>query len=179
MRLGRGWSQEQLAEASGLSVRTIQRIENGQAPGLASAAALARVFDVGVDQLGASDDVAVLVQAEGAVTLEVPVATSFDDVEENASGSINRKSVAPDPPYAPGGSQSVGPRFPNLPVPHPGAHLGDGEVAMFGRGRSRPGRGGRQLLVGFSIGVRVGHSVDSSGANAPTSAVPPRRLPSM
>lgn len=55
MRLGRGWSQEQLAEASGLSVRTIQRIENGQAPGLASAAALARVFDVDVDQLGAGD----------------------------------------------------------------------------------------------------------------------------
>ena len=55
MRLARGWSQEQLAEASGLSVRTIQRIENGQAPGLASAAALARVFDVEVDQLGAAD----------------------------------------------------------------------------------------------------------------------------
>ena len=55
MRLGRGWSQEQLAEASGLSVRTIQRIENGQPPSLASAAALARVFDVDVDQLGASD----------------------------------------------------------------------------------------------------------------------------
>ena len=55
MRLGRGWSQEQLAEASGLSVRTIQRIENGQAPGLASAAALARVFDVEIDQLGVTD----------------------------------------------------------------------------------------------------------------------------
>ena len=54
MRLRRGWSQEQLAEASGLSVRTIQRIENGRAPGLASAAALARVFEVDVDQLGAS-----------------------------------------------------------------------------------------------------------------------------
>jgi len=56
MRRGRGWSQEQLAEASGLSVRTIQRIENGQAPGLASAAALARVFDVDVDQFEASAD---------------------------------------------------------------------------------------------------------------------------
>jgi transcriptional regulator with XRE-family HTH domain len=55
MRLARGWSQEQLAEASGLSVRTIQRIENGQAPSLASAAALARVFDVEVDQLAAAD----------------------------------------------------------------------------------------------------------------------------
>ncbi len=50
-RLGRGWSQEQLAERSGLSVRTIQRIENGQAPGLASTAALAAAFGIDVDQL--------------------------------------------------------------------------------------------------------------------------------
>lgn len=51
MRIQRGWSQEQLAEQSGLSVRTIQRIENGQAPGLASAAALARAFGVDVGQV--------------------------------------------------------------------------------------------------------------------------------
>ncbi len=67
LRLSRGWSQEQLAEASGLSVRTIQRIETGTQPGLASLAALRKVFgdqvdEVGqVDQLGAagagSDDV--------------------------------------------------------------------------------------------------------------------------
>ncbi len=30
LRLQRGWSQEQLAELSGLSVRTIQRLERGQ-----------------------------------------------------------------------------------------------------------------------------------------------------
>ena len=29
LRLQRGWSQEQLAEMSGLSTRTIQRIERG------------------------------------------------------------------------------------------------------------------------------------------------------
>lgn len=29
LRLARAWSQEQLAELSGLSVRTVQRIENG------------------------------------------------------------------------------------------------------------------------------------------------------
>ena len=29
LRLQRGWSQEQLAELTGLSVRTIQRIERG------------------------------------------------------------------------------------------------------------------------------------------------------
>jgi transcriptional regulator with XRE-family HTH domain len=32
MRLQRGWSQQQLADLSGLSVRTIQRIERGDAP---------------------------------------------------------------------------------------------------------------------------------------------------
>ncbi len=33
LRLQRAWSQEQLAEMAGLSVRTIQRIENGDARG--------------------------------------------------------------------------------------------------------------------------------------------------
>ena len=32
LRLKRAWSQQQLAEFSGLSVRTIQRIEAGQPP---------------------------------------------------------------------------------------------------------------------------------------------------
>ncbi len=36
LRLQRAWSQEQLAQLSGLSVRTIQRIERGQACGLES-----------------------------------------------------------------------------------------------------------------------------------------------
>ncbi|CAM4169684.1 XRE family transcriptional regulator [Vibrio agarivorans] len=30
LRLKRGWTQEQLAELSGLSIRTVQRIERGQ-----------------------------------------------------------------------------------------------------------------------------------------------------
>lgn len=34
LRLQRAWSQEQLAELAGVSVRTIQRIENGDRPGL-------------------------------------------------------------------------------------------------------------------------------------------------
>jgi transcriptional regulator with XRE-family HTH domain len=50
-RLARGWSQEQLAERSGLSVRTIQRVENGDSPGLASMTALAAAFGLGVDEL--------------------------------------------------------------------------------------------------------------------------------
>ena len=34
LRIQRGWSQEQLAELTGLSVRTIQRVERGQSAGL-------------------------------------------------------------------------------------------------------------------------------------------------
>jgi transcriptional regulator with XRE-family HTH domain len=53
LRLARGWSQAQLAELSGLSVRTIQRIENGTHPGLESLNVLARVFEVEIAELHA------------------------------------------------------------------------------------------------------------------------------
>ncbi len=46
LRLQRGWSQEQLAEFSGLSTRTIQRIERGQKPSLESLKSLASVFEI-------------------------------------------------------------------------------------------------------------------------------------
>ncbi|MBX2849393.1 MAG: helix-turn-helix domain-containing protein [Acidiferrobacterales bacterium] len=49
LRLKRGWSQEQLAALTGLSVRTIQRIERGQAPSLESQNALASVLEVGIE----------------------------------------------------------------------------------------------------------------------------------
>ena len=45
-RLERHWSQEQVAEMSGLSVRTIQRIERGENAGLESLKALAAVFEI-------------------------------------------------------------------------------------------------------------------------------------
>jgi transcriptional regulator with XRE-family HTH domain len=45
-RLQRGWSQQQLAELSGLSARTIQRLEAGQAAGTDTLKSLAAVFEV-------------------------------------------------------------------------------------------------------------------------------------
>lgn len=52
-RTGRGWSQEELAERTGVSVRTIQRIENGSRPSRATARLLAEALDVDVaDVLG-------------------------------------------------------------------------------------------------------------------------------
>ena len=42
----RQWSQEQLGEISGLSARTIQRVEDGQASSLDTRRALARAFEI-------------------------------------------------------------------------------------------------------------------------------------
>ncbi len=51
IRISKGWSQEQLAEFSGLSVRTIQRIERGHNAGLESLKCLAAVFETDVSRL--------------------------------------------------------------------------------------------------------------------------------
>jgi len=48
MRLERHWSQDQLAEMSGLSIRTVQRIENGENAGLESLKCLAAVFETNI-----------------------------------------------------------------------------------------------------------------------------------
>lgn len=57
LRLKRAWSQEQLAELSGLSTRTIQRVENGDQPSLETLSALAAVFEVTVADISAPDNV--------------------------------------------------------------------------------------------------------------------------
>ena len=51
LRLQRGWTQEQLAEMAGLSVRSIQRIERGQNCSLESLKCLAAVFEVDLPAL--------------------------------------------------------------------------------------------------------------------------------
>lgn len=56
LRLKRAWSQEQLAEFSGLNIRTIQRIERGQKAGLESLKSLAAVFEVELNELQMEDD---------------------------------------------------------------------------------------------------------------------------
>ncbi|PCJ22342.1 MAG: XRE family transcriptional regulator [SAR86 cluster bacterium] len=45
-RLKRGWSQRQLAEMTGVTTRTIQRIEQGHRPSIETCKALASVFEV-------------------------------------------------------------------------------------------------------------------------------------
>ena len=51
LRLDKGWSQEDLAMHSGISVRTIQRIENGKRASLESLKCLAAVFETKVSNL--------------------------------------------------------------------------------------------------------------------------------
>lgn len=50
-RLAKGWSQEELARHSGLSTRTIQRIESGQTAGIESLKCLAAVFETSLNAL--------------------------------------------------------------------------------------------------------------------------------
>ena len=51
LRTSRQWSQEQLAELSGLNLRTIQRLEAGAKISTESLRALAAVFEVSADSL--------------------------------------------------------------------------------------------------------------------------------
>jgi len=57
LRLKRGWSQQQLADASGLSVRTIQRMEAGQPASTETLKCLAAVFGVDFSNLSPEDTV--------------------------------------------------------------------------------------------------------------------------
>lgn len=56
LRTKRGWSQEQLAEVSGVSTRTIQRIENGGKASLESLKCLAAVFETPIPDLQKDDE---------------------------------------------------------------------------------------------------------------------------
>jgi transcriptional regulator with XRE-family HTH domain len=56
LRLQRGWSQQQLAELSGLSARTIQRIEGGQPASAETLKSLASVFEIDFSQLSSEPE---------------------------------------------------------------------------------------------------------------------------
>jgi transcriptional regulator with XRE-family HTH domain len=56
LRLKRGWSQQQLADLSGVSVRTIQRLERGQPASTETLKSLASVFETDFSTLQAEPD---------------------------------------------------------------------------------------------------------------------------
>ena len=76
LRLQRGWSQEQLAELSGLSVRTIQRLERGQPASVETLKALGAVFEVDFSTLKEPEMTAI------AEIAAAPVPPSPSHVEE-------------------------------------------------------------------------------------------------
>ena len=51
LRQERQWPQEQLAQLSGLNVRTIQRFEKGEGVGLETLKSLAAVFEITTEEL--------------------------------------------------------------------------------------------------------------------------------
>ncbi len=65
LRKQKYWSQDQLAQMSGLSIRTIQRIERDQKAGLESLKALSAVFDIEISELQRE-----VVDAAGIITAE-------------------------------------------------------------------------------------------------------------
>lgn len=60
LRTDRGWSQEQLADISGVSTRTIQRIERGGKASLESLKCLAAVFETAIPDLQKDTDMTTL-----------------------------------------------------------------------------------------------------------------------
>jgi transcriptional regulator with XRE-family HTH domain len=51
LRVDKNWSQEQVAAFSGLSIRTIQRVESGQNASIETLKSLASVFEVEISKL--------------------------------------------------------------------------------------------------------------------------------
>ena len=81
LRLQRGWSQQQLADLSGLSVRTVQRIEQGQVASTESLKSLAAVFEIDFSTL----------QEPGMNTTTAPASPiAFDAAEALAFAQVRK-----------------------------------------------------------------------------------------
>lgn len=82
LRLQRGWSQQQLADFSGLSTRTIQRLENGQHASIESLKSLAAVFEVDFQTLQGEPTMSPAIPATAPVPESVATASASRDEEE-------------------------------------------------------------------------------------------------
>ena len=95
-RLENGWSQEELARHSGLSTRTIQRIEGGQKAGTESLKCLAAVFESSIDDLKQEQDI---IEQKTTVQLEPPQINATERAAIKFAQAIFRKPKKgqPDP----------------------------------------------------------------------------------
>jgi transcriptional regulator with XRE-family HTH domain len=89
LRLQRGWSQEQLAELSGLSVRTIQRIERGLPASNETLKSLASVFEIDFSTLQVT-------QEPPMTTTVNPTIPSYTPPEPPVAHPNPQVSVSPD-----------------------------------------------------------------------------------
>ncbi|ELP5691546.1 2TM domain-containing protein [Enterobacter ludwigii] len=80
--LQKAWSQEQLAEVTPLSVRTVQRTQEGQKPSLETLSALTSAFGVNVSDLSEETYVAsnVLDKHISEAKIQIAQETSFDRI---------------------------------------------------------------------------------------------------
>lgn len=76
LRQDRGWSQEQLAETSGVSVRTIQRIEQGGRASLETLKCFAAVFETTIPELRMEEKMPENFEAETAKPIKTAVPVS-------------------------------------------------------------------------------------------------------
>ena len=89
LRKQKHWSQDQLAQMSGLSIRTIQRIERDQKAGLESLKALSAVFDIEISELQRE-----AVDAVGIVTAEQDDQTRKEAYAEGVIGIYKLAGLA-------------------------------------------------------------------------------------
>lgn len=89
LRLQRGWSQDHLSQISGLSIRTIQRIERGHNAGLESLKSLAAVFEVQVTDLQKEPDMNESNMNESGIkTTKTPSDVSVSDEESKVLAQV-------------------------------------------------------------------------------------------
>lgn len=93
LRVERAWSQEQLAEMAGLSVRTVQRAENGAPSGLETLKSLAAVFEVNLDTLRGEEPGAHTNQTEDTTMQEHTLTATNDSKPNDALQSTIRRSA--------------------------------------------------------------------------------------
>lgn len=99
IRISKGWSQEQLAQFSGLSVRTIQRIERRHNAGLESLKCIAAVFDMEISALQKErDSVDELFLGTNPILPAINVHDTAKFYEEKLGFQI--EGIWDDPPYA-------------------------------------------------------------------------------
>lgn len=91
-RLKKGWTQEQLALVSGLSVRTIQRIERGETASVESLKSLAAAFDVDFSTL--REPAMTDITAPAASSLDAELLIAVDHVRQKRHFQISLAAYA-------------------------------------------------------------------------------------